>query len=201
MGYPRELLTEDEAVVRDFRPHWRVLIAPLLWLAVGIAVLVVTWTQVDEPVARWLVTAGVVIAWLPTVDLPLLRWRFTQYVLTTERLIVRQGIVARGGLEIPLENINDVRFSQSVAERLLGYGDVVIESAGEHGQSTLRDVGDPEAFQSQVYHVREERKLAFGGAAGRDAAAQLESLARLRDQGVLSAEEFDREKRRLLDRP
>jgi uncharacterized membrane protein YdbT with pleckstrin-like domain len=134
-----------------------------------------------------------------------LAYWFTNYVLTTERIIVRRGMIARTGTEIPLESINNVLFSQSVVERLLGYGDVLLESAGTQGQSRLTDIPDPEAFQSQVYRVREVRWSAMregpgpAGAAPGDLVERLERLADLRERGHLSEDEFAAQKARLLE--
>jgi uncharacterized membrane protein YdbT with pleckstrin-like domain len=138
---------------------------------------------------------------------PVIQRVYRLYVLTTERIVVRDGILRRGGTEIPLENVNNVLFNQGVIERLLGYGDVLIESAGSQGQSRLTDIPDPEEFQSQLYRVREKRSIQLkgsGGSAGatvdaRDPVARLQALADLHDRGALSDAEFESQKRKLLD--
>jgi uncharacterized membrane protein YdbT with pleckstrin-like domain len=135
-----------------------------------------------------------------------LRWLTTHFVLTTERLIFRSGVVAKFGREIPLERINDVTFSQSVFERLIGIGDLVIESAGEHGQSTFSDIRDPEAVQLQIYRQMEandRRRSGYAAPAPErppGALTDLERLADLRDRGAVTEEEFQAKKRELLDR-
>jgi membrane protein YdbS with pleckstrin-like domain len=202
--YPDELLTDDERVVVEFNPHWRALLGPLAVTIVALVGIVLTWTVLRDRLsvgATWAVTAVVVAAWLVLVVPPALRWWFTLYVLTTERIVVRTGMVARTGTEIPLESISNVLFSQSVWERLLGYGDVLLESAGRSGQSRLRDIPHPEAFQAQIYRAREGRSITMSGGDGspRDAVAQLEALARLHAQGVLTDDEFAAKKARLLD--
>src|SRR4029450_11409286 len=83
------------------------------------------------------------------------RWATTHFVLTTERLIFRSGLVAKFGREIPLERINDVTFSQSLFERLIGAGDLLVESAGEHGQPTFSNTPAPEAVQLEIYRQME----------------------------------------------
>lgn len=201
MRYPQRLLTEDERVLREFRPHWKVLILAGLWTALAIAAIVVAAQRIDQSAIVLTVVALVVAVWLVVAAPGIMRWLFTQYVLTTERVIVRTGVLARSGTEIPLESVSNVLFRQSVIERLLGYGDVIIESAGAMGQSRLSDIPDPEAFQSEIYRAREERTLHFesGGRGPRDAVAQLEALADLRDRGAITDAEFEAQKRRLLD--
>lgn len=155
MGYPDKLLIDGEQVVTAFRPHWKVLLpaifALLVAAAAGVAALVVALPQLAEVVV--VVLLAVVAVWLAAKHG--LRWFATQYVLTSHRLIVRRGIVNRSGTEIPLEQINTVSFSQSLVERLLRYGDLLIESAGSNGQSRLTNIPEPEAFQSRIYAARD----------------------------------------------
>lgn len=204
MRYPERLLTEDEEIVHQFRPHWRVLLPALAWAMLVTAAAGFGFAALDPPV-EWIVVAVAVVLWLAVAGRAVLAFWFTNYVLTTERIIVRSGMIARRGVEIPLENVNNVLFSQSVVERLLGYGDVLLESAGTQGQSRLADIPDPEQFQSEVYRVREARSLAMrrgpGAAdnASGDVVSQLERLAELRERGHLTDEEFEARKRRLLE--
>ena len=203
MAYPRRLLTDGEEVVREFRPHWRLLVIPVLWVLLGIAVVVVTWKYAPENDAfDWIATGAVVVASFRLVFYPFIAWWFTSYVLTNERLIRRSGVLSRAGLEIPLENINDLRFTQSVFERVLRSGDVVVESAGEKGQSTFADIPEPEDFHSLIYKVREvrSRDLADGGGVdGTDGVSKLERLGRLLKEGLITQEDYDSKKQGFLD--
>lgn len=203
MAYPRKLLTDGESVVREFRPHWRLLVIPVFWALLGIAVIVLTWRAVpDAELFDWAVTAILVILSFRFVFYPFISWWFTSYVLTNERLIRRSGILSRAGLEIPLENIVDVRFTQTILERVLRSGDVLVESAGEQGQSKFADIPEPEEFHSLIYKVREmrSRDLAEGGAAEpTDGVSKLERLGRLLKEGLITQDEYDAKKAQLLD--
>jgi len=200
MRYPDRLLTEDEDIVHQFRPHWRVLLPAVGWAMLLGAGVGIAFAALDPPY-EWYAVAAAVLLWLALSVRRLFDWWFTNYLLTTERIIVRSGMIARQGTEIPLENINNVLFSQKVLERMLGYGDVLVESAGETGQSRLMNIPDPQAFQSEIYRARELRTLHFKGSGsphGRDVVAQLEALADLRERGHLSADEFAAKKAELL---
>ena len=203
MAYPRRLLTDGEEVVREFRPHWRLLVIPVLWVLLGLAVVVVTWNNAPENGAfDWIVTGAVVVAALRLAFYPFISWWFTSYVLTNERLIRRSGVLSRAGQEIQLESINDVRFTQYVFERVLRSGDVVVESAGEKGQSTFADIPEPEDFHSLVYKVREvrSRDLADGrGVEGSDGVSKLERLGRLLKEGLITQKDYDSKKQGFLD--
>ncbi|HKJ57294.1 MAG TPA: PH domain-containing protein [Nitriliruptoraceae bacterium] len=211
MAYDADLLTDDEEVLRDFRPHWKVLLTPILvTIAVAILAGLATWfaTSRDWSITMWIWLVALVVVVIFTFRKVVEFW-FTHYVLTTERIIVRRGAVARGGTEIPLESINNVLFNQRAIERMLRYGDVLVESAGSMGQSRLTDIPEPERFQSQIYRAREDRMIALdrkgnegshiNSQSPRDVAAQLESLAALHAAGSLTDEEFAHQKRRLME--
>jgi len=203
--YPERLLTDDEEILHQFRPHWKVLLPAVGWAMLLAAIAGFAAAALPE---RWSPSwsfgwsFGIALAlWLAVSAKALVAWYATNYVLTNERIVVRQGLIARNGTEIPLENITNVLFSQRVIERALGYGDVLIESAGSQGQSRLSDIPDPESFQSEVYRARELRTLHFrsgGNVAARDVVQQLEALADLRERGHLSEQEFAAKKRQLL---
>ena len=166
MAFPERLLAEDEELVYDLRPHWLTLVVPaLITLAVvvgvGAAWVVMPAGDLQQPARLAVGLLGVAVL-LATVAGRVLRWAATHFVLTTERLIFRSGVVARFGREIPLERINDVTFSQSLFERLIGAGDLLIESAGEHGQSRFANIRDPDAVQLEIYRQMEanERRRA-----------------------------------------
>ena len=202
MAYPENLLTDDETIVVELRPHWRVLLAPVFWFVLTVGAVVAAFQVSDRP--DWLVPAvtGLSVVFFAGLGLPpiIRRW-FTLYVLTTERIVVRTGVLSRSSKEIPVESISNVVFSQRVVERMLGYGDVLLESSGETSATRLHDVPDPERFQSQVYAIREQRttQLQRGdGPVARDRASQLSELAALHDRGKLTDEEYAAEKARLL---
>ena len=207
MAFPERLLTEGEVVITEFRPHWRLVFLPLLWVLLGIVAiwLIFTWIPPDDNMTIDLALSGLIlIALIPLAVVEFVRWWFTLYVLTNERLITRRGVVARSGIEIPLENITNVHFEQSMIERFLRSGDLLIESAGTMGQSRFEDIPEPDEFQALLYKTREDRSKALGSSMGEgapDFTLQLERLSKLHREGVLTDEEFEAKKRALLDQP
>jgi uncharacterized membrane protein YdbT with pleckstrin-like domain len=130
-------------------------------------------------------------------------------VVTTDRLIYRHGVVAKHGIEIPLERVNTVFFSQSIFERILRTGDLVIESAGERGQQSFSNVRNPSAVQNEIYKQMEDNEnrkfdrikpAATAAPAGDSIPEQIRELDELRKQGLLSDAEFNEKKQQLLDR-
>src|SRR5436190_2006354 len=96
-----------------------------------------------------------------------LKWISTQFVVTNDRVIHRVGVISKRGIEIPLERINTVFFKQGIFERMIGAGDLGIESAGERGIETFEDVRKPSVVQNEIYRQMEANNVRmFGGMRG-----------------------------------
>jgi uncharacterized membrane protein YdbT with pleckstrin-like domain len=200
MGYPKKFLSESEVIVTEFRPHWSGILREGL-LVVGLIVLMVlVWINAWSGwLALGLLAAGVLF----TAN-GFIRWATTMHVVTNERVIYRAGLISKHGKEIPHEVINDVSFRQSGFERIFGTGDLLIESAGTHGQSQYRDIPKPEHVQSLIYAEREKRMTSLNvagmsvGGSSQTVAEQLDTISRLHDNGKLTDEEFAAQKAKLL---
>jgi uncharacterized membrane protein YdbT with pleckstrin-like domain len=208
MPFPRRLLIEGEELVLDLRPHWIALVGPSLVTALVVAgwILALVYAP-DEGVARSVVLWGalglglVILVWYPLRAF--VAWVTSNFAVTTDRVIHREGFIAKRSMEIPLEAINDVRFQQSVFERIVGAGDLIIQSASEHGRNVFANVRNPEHVQRTIYEQgeRNKQRMYQGRPAPPTApsvATELERLAELRDRGVLTEEEFQAQKRRIL---
>lgn len=199
MAYPKRLLGSDEEVLTQFRPHWSgILKEGALVLGAVVVAILLGFREVNG----WIV-AGVLLLAVVIAAEGLVRWTTTLHVVTNERVIYRAGFIGKRGKEIPLEVINDVAFNQRIIERIFGTGDLMIESAGTHGQTRYSDIPSPEKVQTTIYTAREERMLHMEGLdrvqpSGESTASQLDRLSRLHDEGKLTDEEFAQEKRKLL---
>ncbi len=203
MPFPTKLLNEGEEVVLDLHPHWWFLIGPLLASLVS-AGAVGALAVLNAP--PWAFYTGLAVLALALLWLlgRWLRWITTNFVVTTDRLVYRSGVLSKRGMEIPLERVNNIAFSQSVFERILRSGDLLIESAGEGGQQRFSDISRPSHVQNEIYRQME---LAVARDADRAAGRrelsvpeQIEKLYDLFQRGVLSQAEFDAKKAQLLNR-
>lgn len=152
-----------------------------------------------ETLAIYLMIGALVVsaAWLVV---KMVQWRTTYFVVTSHRVIYRQGVLARHGVEIPLERMSNVNFKQTIFERLIGAGDLIIESSGRDGQEKFSDIQNPEEVQNIVHAALQNRdSRTEENHTKADIATQLEKLEGLRQRGTLSAEEFIEQKRRLLE--
>ena len=80
-----------------------------------------------------------------------------RYTLTDSKIEIDQGLIARTTRNIPLRNIQDVTVSASITQRLLGYGNVIIDNASEQdGETVLRNIQDPRRHADML--LRELRR-------------------------------------------
>lgn len=199
MAFPKKLLHETEELVLDLRPHWWYLAGPVVVLVVSLGLLAFLLTRFDGPGP--LVAAAAAVLALVWFLVRYAKWTTTNLVLTSDRLIYRSGVVAKKGIEIPLERINTVFSNQSVFERLLRSGDLVVESGGERGQQSFKDIPRPAGVQNEIYRQMEAnntRMYQGRSAATLSVAEQLEKLDDLRRRGVIDDAEFESQKRSLL---
>ena len=204
MAFPSRLLNQGEEMILDLRPHWSFFALPAIVLVVTLGVLLALsaagwpeWLQVGAAVAT--------LAALVRFVLRYARWASTNFVITSDRLIHRRGVIAKEGIEIPLERVNTVFFRQSVLERVLRCGDLVIESGGERGRQAFSDIPRPSLVQNEIYRQIEDNQQRM--VSGRDRPSgglslveQLERLDELCRRGVLTRAEFEAEKAQLLER-
>jgi membrane protein YdbS with pleckstrin-like domain len=213
------MLRPDEQVLLDARPNWSTLVAPslaaLLVLA-GLAAIFVIYSSAPTFVG-WIIL-GFVLLDAAIFGRSLLRWRTTTLTVTTKRVVYRTGVISRMAREIPLSRVQDVTYRQSILERLVGAGSLLIESAGEHGQEPFPDISHPARVQSLINGQLEQAGADCGvvavgpapSAPARVAAVaapavspvpdEIARLGELYRRGVLTQSEFETKKAELLRR-
>jgi uncharacterized membrane protein YdbT with pleckstrin-like domain len=218
MPFPRRLLIENEELVLELRPHWIAIVVPAIVTILVVAgwILALTYAP-DDGAGRSIVVWGAsAIGVFLLIAFPVrkfIAWATSYFVVTSDRVIHREGWIAKRSMEIPLEAINDVRFHQGVFERVIGAGDLIISSASEFGRQVFGDIRNPEEVQRTISHQGElnKERMYRGGGRGSAAPAQattppasasttgeLERLAELRNKGVLTEDEFQSQKKRIL---
>ena len=206
MAFPRKLLNDSEELVVDIRPHWIFLMPSIsllvLAIAFGVAILIAGPDEGTEATVLRVLAGVLVLVALIFFVVRWAKWACTIFVLTSDRVVTRRGVFAKSGVEIPLEKINTVLFNQRVLERMVGAGDLTIESAGERGADQFTDIRKPAVIQREIYVQMEDNNTRMyagrGGSAGMSVAEQIEKLHGLRQQGLLTAQEFEVEKAKLL---
>lgn len=167
MGYPEKLLAPNERIEFQMRPHWRALIGPILILVATVFVGTFLVVSVEWTWAKWAIGAVMALLILWPVLVGFLRWVSTDYVFTNRRVIVRSGVLTKTGRDVPLSKINNVSFEVSLLGRILNFGALDIQSAGENEGLRIVDVPDVERIQRDVYELseRDDERRRTGGAA------------------------------------
>lgn len=205
MGFPDDYLHANEDLILDLKPHWWRVVPASVALAAAVLVGIVVLVNFDNQALSVLVGLAI-LGTLGWFGVSYVQWVSTHFVLTSDRLIYRSGVVSRQGIEIPLERINTVFSSQGLFERMIGAGDLVVESASAEGRQEFDDMRKPQAIQNEIYlamEANENRKFdrigrGGGGAGSPSLADELAKLEDLRARGVLSEDEFAAQKARLL---
>lgn len=153
MAYPDELLVEGERVVAHRHPHGRLLVGPVLafLLVVGVAGYCAALARDHGLVAwAWPAVGGVAVLLIARLTVaPVVRWRTTHLVVTTRRLLVREGLRRRQGLDVPLDRITAVNVRRTRLGRLLGHGSLVVETDTD-GEVEFVDVPGVEEIRARL---------------------------------------------------
>ncbi len=213
MPYPKNLIQQGETVALDLRPHWWYF-SRNIFTGIPLVILVLLVLNWDDSgfvkdASTWIVVL-LLVAWAGWLVLKYFQWTMTYFVVTDRRVIYRTGVLSKKGVEIPLERINNINFHQRVIDRIIGAGDLDIESAGRDGQTHFDFVRHPDGVQHEIYRQMEKRNMpqsfqpqAVPPPAPAPAASvpqQIEQLAQLKAQGHITEAEFEQKKAELLGR-
>ena len=208
MAFPRKLLIPGEQLVLELRPHPVAL--GLAALGTIGALVLAGWLSIkvfDDGVMQSVVWIALIVFLVLYPIRKLVWWLTSDFVVTSSRVIHREGFIAKRSMEIPLDKINDVRFEQGIFERMVGAGTLVIQSASESGRNEFKFIRHPEEVQRTIYHeseadqtrtVQRAAPTPSVAAGAPSTTTELERLADLRARGVLTEEEFQAQKARIL---
>jgi len=118
-------------------------------------------------------SGAVVVALVVMVSIPVLwliariaKWLATSLVVTDRRLIFRSGVLSRRVIQLRLQRVVDIHCSQSLIERVIGTGRLVVEVEGEEGAVTVQDVRRPRVLQRVLTRQLDEidrARMSFRG--------------------------------------
>jgi uncharacterized membrane protein YdbT with pleckstrin-like domain len=127
----RYLLPHERQVI-TVHQHPAVLIKPIGFLLAGAAL--ATWLSLDVAhsnadviIGIW-AAFGVLLLW--TIG-KIVEWAMNYFVVTSQRLLLAQGVLVRKVNMMPLTKVTDMSFQRSPLGQLLGYGEFIVESAGQ----------------------------------------------------------------------
>jgi membrane protein YdbS with pleckstrin-like domain len=198
----RRLLNDGEEVVVSVRPHWWYLTGPIAVVIIVIAGAIAAAVGNAPTALVWVAVAALVLAVVWLVG-RYVRWATSRLTVTTSRIIERRGVLARRGREIPLSALTNIEYHQSLFERVIGAGDVVLESAGKDSAEVFPDLPHPASIHNEIYRQVERwgrPATAAYHSSGPSIPEQIDQLDQLRRRGVISDAEFEAKKADLLNR-
>ena len=170
MPYPKKLLNDYETLALDLHPHWWYFAESVFALVVTITLGIIALAMDASSTIKWIVVVLILLSAL-WVLVTYLKWVTTNFVITSDRVIFRHGVFAKSGIEIPLERVNSVHFDQGVFERIVGAGDLMIESGAKEGQQRFTDIRNPDRVQNLIHAQMQAREDEMYGPAPQPAAA------------------------------
>ena len=209
-SYLESLLSEREKVLLVTRQHW-FLLASAIFLEISLILIIFAAAVVAAisfpPFSPIIIAVGFLLLLLPlaTMTRDILMWSNRQFIVSNRRVMQIAGIFNKNVTDSSLEKVNDVKMSQSALGRMFNYGDVEILTASELGVNLFRQIENPIGFKTAMLNAKEQ--LERGSESGRpltevpaDIPAMITQLAQLRQQGVVTEEEFQRKKAELLSK-
>ncbi len=227
MAYVDELLGRDEQVVYVARQHpftlFGSVMAELFLIALLIAAAVLSQQASGAPrvLAAGMTLGEIVLLICVVISLVVLvsalidylRWNSRQYVITDQRVIHIEGVLNKQVADSSLEKINDLELRQTWLGRIFDYGDIDVVTASDIGVNHLRRLAHPIDFKKALLEAKhnltrgylDPPPAAYAPKPAQEVTMEeiqqrLVKLVSLRDQGLISKEEFDAKKRELLSR-
>jgi len=153
---PTQLMPGERSIAL-VRQHWSVIAGHVLGAIVVVVVALVLNAIVPAKIGSLSITTVktvivlvLIIAAVLWAGLRVLRWRFATYHLTDKRIVMEGGILSRTAETIPLDRIQNTVIHRPLGDRLIGAGDIEIESAGRDGVEVLHRIPKAEAFYNEL---------------------------------------------------
>ena len=206
----RTALKKDEKVLLIIRHHWLQLVLPfLVWIVIS------TLSAFFIPGK---ITAVIILVIAIYPLFAYFTWVNNIWSVTNMRVIDEGGFFTRYAKESPLDKINNIEYDQSFWGRILGYGDVDIQTAAEMGETSYKMIHHPKLLKDTITHAQEEykniqvnnqaeqlaRAIARNTVVNKPSdtmiADELKKMFELMQAGAITQEEYLEQKNRLLNK-
>ena len=203
-SYLTSLLASNETVQLITHRHWFVLVEQILveiFLSLITLILVTVFLVTGQ---QGQIALGYLVVIIPLVSLvrDVFIWRSHKYVVTNLRVIQVMGVFNKNVIDSSLEKVNDVKMEQSALGRIFNFGDLEILTASDIGANRFTRIGDPVRFKTAMLNAKitleEHGSHPQPQSPTNDIPTLIARLGELRDKGVLSEEEFQAKKTKLL---
>jgi uncharacterized membrane protein YdbT with pleckstrin-like domain len=197
-------LKKDEKLILETKPHWFTLVVPFLIMLIGS---IVGFVIGNYGLLLVLVSVSYFI-------FKIIQRNNNIWAVTNLRVVDEYGVFSNNAKESPLDKINNVSYTQSFWGKIFVYGNVQIQTAAEIGSTTYFTVQNPGKLKDTITSMQEEYKayqikkqaseLASAIVAEQqnnkiDVSSELEKLYNLRQKGILTEEEYNARKSKILN--
>jgi uncharacterized membrane protein YdbT with pleckstrin-like domain len=148
VGYVERHLLPNERVLYKTRLHWILFVRPVA-LGLGGFVLTLVLRRVEEPRGLWYAGLAVILAAGVWGLVHYVELMTSEFAVTTSRLILKVGLVARHTTELLLAKVESIAVDQGLAGRFFNYGDLTVTGTGG-AREIFRRVRDPIGFRNRV---------------------------------------------------
>jgi uncharacterized membrane protein YdbT with pleckstrin-like domain len=147
----RYLLPHERQVI-TVHQHPAVLIMPILEVLVGLAI--AGWLSNSLAHGNGIAILVIWILWglvFLRLVVKVVEWARTYFVVTSQRMLLSTGLVTHKVNMMPLTKVTDMSFQRTATGRLLGYGEFIVESAGQdQALSNIKFLPYPEQLYLEV---------------------------------------------------
>jgi membrane protein YdbS with pleckstrin-like domain len=150
----------NEAEIFSISPTMMFIKAGYVQIAIGAPVLVALVSAILPGVSTWIAVLIALLLFLIPAYYHI-RKKLVRYTLTDTKLEIDEGFISRKTRTIPIRRIQDVTVSSGVTQRMLGFGDLVIDNAGESGERViLKNINTPKHYADLL--LKQLRRLDVG---------------------------------------
>jgi len=189
----RTSLKNNEHIILETRLHWLTLAIPFLITVVLSALLIIYLPK------YWYFD----FIFLLYLMFKVYERQCNLWAVTNLRIIDEEGVFSRYSKESPLDKINNVSSHQSFMGSIFGFGDIEIQTGAEAGATVYRFVAGPNKLRDAITTAQSEYAMNGGKPIMQNDkggfASELEKLYELRQKGVLTEEEYQKRKSKMLE--
>lgn len=147
-------LAADERIVIEVRRHMSLLLGPFLTTAVAVFLAgAIGWfTSPSDGADRIDLALGIIaLVFAARFGWKTWQWRADTIVVTDQRIFEVSGVLTRKVASMPLTRVTDMTYQRSLLGRILGYGDLIVESAGQdQALSRIEHLPRPDDFYRTI---------------------------------------------------
>lgn len=139
----------DELRIFSISPTLKFVMAGYILAAIGALLLVGILASITS-LSYWMVIPfGLALLLIPAYFH--FRQKMIRYTLTDAKIEIDEGLIFQNSRNVPLRSIQDVSVASTIMQRMLGFGNLVIDNASEDGgKITLKNINSPKKYADAV---------------------------------------------------